>query len=131
MAADDGKILVDTSVWVDFFAGDEPVARTLRPLLMARRVVMCGQVMQEVLQGTRDANALTKMEHQMAMWPYEAETPIDFVEAARIYARLRWKGVTVPSADCLIAALAKRCGLAVYATDPHFARIPDLRLLDA
>jgi len=62
------------------------------------------------------------------MWPHEAETAANFREAARIYARLRWKGITLPAADCLIAALAMRCGFVVYATDSHFEHIPDLRL---
>lgn len=57
----------------------------------------------------------------------EAEQPQDFVEAARIYAKLRWKGVTVPPADCLIAAVARRCRLLVCADAPHFEHIPGLR----
>ena len=93
------------------------------------RIVVCGQVTQEVLQGARDERSLTKLEYAMSTWSHVAETPADFVEAARLYARLRWKGVTVPPSDCLIAALAKRCALAVFATDPHFGMIPGLRLL--
>ena len=90
----------------------------------------CGQILQEVLQGSRDAPALAKLERQFAIWDYEAEQPADFLEAARTYAGLRWKGVTVPPSDCLIAAVAKRRHFRVCATDPHFGLIPGLRLLD-
>jgi predicted nucleic acid-binding protein len=41
----------------------------------------------------------------------------DFVEAAGIFSQLRWKGVTLPPSDCLIASLALRLKLPVYA---HF-----------
>ena len=92
------------------------------------RSVICGQVKQELLQGTRDDKRFTTLEQRLSTWSYEAEIPDDFVDAARLYARLRWKGTTIGAADCLIAALAKRCGFTVCATDPHFAHIPDLRL---
>lgn len=124
------KLLVDTSAWIAYFAGDEPMAQMLGRPMRERRIIMCGQVKQELLQGTRDDKKFAALERQLAIWPYEAETPADFVEGARLYARLRWKGTTVGSADCLIAALAKRCGFAVCATDPHFKEIPDLRVVE-
>ncbi len=125
-----GRVLVDTSAWIDYFAGDEGLATSLARSMDEGRIVISGQIVQEVLQGTRDERSFTRLERAMSVWSYEAETPADFVEAARLYARLRWKGITVPPSDCLIAALAKRCGLAVCATDPHFERIPGLRLVE-
>lgn len=127
--AESGNVLVDTSAWLDLFAGTEPAASAVPPLMKARRVVVCGTIRQEVLQGSRDEAMLSRLERDMSLWSYEPETPDDFAEAARTYARLRWKGTTIGAADCLIVALAKRCGFAVCATDPHFAQIPDLRLL--
>ena len=124
--ADDGRVLVDTSVWIDFLSGHADAVRLLASLRRSRHIVVCGQIVQEVLQGSRDEAALAKLERQFAIWDREAEQPEDFLDAARTYARLRWKGITVPPTDCLIAAVAKRCGLPVCATDPHFERIPDL-----
>src|SRR5437870_277087 len=105
------RVLVDSSAWIDLFAGNEHVIQRLTPLMREQRVVVCGIVLQEVLQGSRNETMLTEIDRKMSMWMYEAETPADFVEAARTYARLRWKGITVPTSDCLIAAVAKRCGL--------------------
>ena len=92
--------------------------------------MICGQVKQELLQGTRDDKMFARIEREMSIWAYEPETPDDFVAAARLYARLRWKGITVPPPDCLIAAVARRCGLRLCASDPDFAKIPDVRLLE-
>ncbi len=125
--ATSGNVLVDTSAWVDYFAGDDHIVRALSGPIDDDRVVICGQVKQELLQGTRDEKMFAKLERELSIWSYEAETASDFREAAHLYAHLRWKGVTVPAADCLIAALAKRCGFTVCATDPHFEHIPDLR----
>ena len=124
------NVLVDTSAWLDVFTGVEPVLSILAPLMHQRRVVVCGMVRQEVVQGSRDEARLSRMERDISLWSYEAETPDDFAEAARTYARLRWKGVTVPAADCLIAEVAKRCGYRVFATDPHFSQIPGVRLFE-
>lgn len=127
--AEHGSVLVDTSSWVDFLAGDATVVATLARLRDSHQIVICGQVKQEVLQGSRDQKAFATLEQQFGIWDYEAERPEDFVNAARLYAELRWKGVTLPAADCLIAALARRCKLSVYATDPHFKQITGIQLL--
>jgi hypothetical protein len=124
--AESGKVLVDSSAWIDFFDGAADVVRTLGGIIRSDRVVICGQIKQEVLQGSRDRKAFTKLEAQMSIWEYEAEQPADFTEAARIFAELRWNGVTIAPSDCLIAAVARRRRLAVYATDPDFVRIPGL-----
>ena len=124
------SVLVDTSLWIDFLAGHADAVRILAALRRAHRPAICGQIKQEVLQGARHRSAFARLEREMAIWEYQPEQPEDFVDAARTYARLRWQGVTVPPGDCLIAAVAKRCGMPVCATDPHFAEIPGLRLLD-
>ena len=128
--ADSDSVLVDSSVWVGFLSGHPKEVAVVSSLRRAHHIVICGQILQEVLQGSRDAPALAKLERQFAIWDYEAEQPADFLEAARTYAGLRWNGVTVPPSDCLIAAVAKRRHVRVCATDPHFGLIPGLRLLD-
>ena len=120
------KVLVDSSVWIDFLRGNQAAVKNLGSLMKTRRIVVCGQITQEVLQGSRDPKAFEKLEERMSIWEYEAETPEDFVDAARIFSGLRWKGKTIPPGDCLIAALAKRLGLPLYAHDPDFDLIPDL-----
>lgn len=126
--AEPDSVLVDTSAWIDFLAGQPEVVATIARLRDSHPIVICGQIKQEVLQGSRDKRAFATLDVQLSVWAYEAEQPEDFVSAARLYADLRWKGVTVPAADCLIAAVAKRRGFSVYATDPHFKSIPGTKL---
>ncbi|GAB4535117.1 MAG: hypothetical protein Fur0020_02270 [Thermodesulfovibrionia bacterium] len=49
-------VLVDTSIWIDFFQDDGSFyAKTLEGLIMDNNmVVICGVVLQEILQGIRD-----------------------------------------------------------------------------
>ena len=128
--AESGRVLVDSSIWIDFFRGSHDAVETLSAIIRGHRVVICGQIMQEVLQGSRDASAFDKIERKMSIWDYEAERAEDFRLAARLFAQLRWKGVTVPPSDCLIAAVARRCRLPIYASDPHFSKIPQVRLFE-
>jgi predicted nucleic acid-binding protein len=125
--AEHGEVLVDASVWIDFLRGDDDTVRALNLLIKSGRVVVCGQVLQEVLQGSRDDKAFAKLEGHMRLWHLEAEEPADFIEAARVFARLRWKGVTIPPTDCLMAAIALRRKLLLYANDRDFDDIPGLR----
>lgn len=121
------KVLVDTSVWIDFLDGRVESVTALNLLIKSGRVVVCGQIRQEVLQGSRDDKAFAKLEAQMGLWDSETEEPADFIEAARVFARLRWSGVTIPPTDCLIAAVAIRRKLLLYANDSDFDDIPGLR----
>ena len=82
--------------------------------------------MQEVLQGSRDEKAFAKLEQQMTVWPAETEEPGDFIDAARIFARLRKRDRTIPPTDCLVAAVARRRALLLYANDADFDDIPGL-----
>ncbi len=122
------RVLVDTSVWIDFLKGKDEAVRGLGSLMKNGRIVISGQVLQEVLQGSRNQMAFRKLADDMELWKMEPEQPEDFVEAARIFARLRWKGVTIPPSDCLIAAVAIRNNCPLYARDTDFEAIPGLRL---
>ena len=124
--AEDVRVLVDSSAWIDFLRGDKPTVHTVKALGKSGRVVICGQVRQDVLQGSRDTRSFEELRRQMSIWAYEPEIPEDFVEAARIFSSLRWKGLTIPPSDCLVAALALRLNLSLYATDPDFDHIPRL-----
>ena len=125
--AENARVLVDTSVWVDYLNGHAEAVKALDALITSSRVVVCGQIRQEVLQGSRDEKAFAKLEKQMAFWESEAEEPADFIEAAHVFARLRWKGITVPPTDCLIAAVAIRRKLLLYWRDNDFDQIPQLQ----
>jgi predicted nucleic acid-binding protein len=126
--AGNDSVLVDSSVWIDFFRGNPIASNAIRSLSKTRQVVICGQIKQEVLQGSRDSKAFAQLETQMSIWRYEPETPGDFIEAARIFSALRWKGITIPPSNCLIAAVAIRLKVSICTYDPDFDAIPHLEV---
>jgi predicted nucleic acid-binding protein len=124
-------ILVDTSVWIEVF-------QSRRPLDLARaidfdEVVTCPPIVQEVLQGIRQAEAFRVARPAMLALPMlESPMPIEvWLEASQLYRTARNAGITVRSAtDCLIAACALRHDAVVLHRDrdyDHLARVSSLR----
>lgn len=102
-------ILVDTSVWIDFFndQGTPGVAALEAMIHDGEDLALCGVILTEILQGIRDdrAYALTRAYLEpLVMLPM---TDTVFLRAADIYRALRKQGITIrKSIDCMIAAVA-------------------------
>ena len=117
-------ILVDSSVWVDFFSSSPGRAgRELRRMIEeSEPFVLTGVVVAEVLQGlTRDPG---RIERLLAQWdmlePRGFET---YRTAAAIYRAARAKGMSLTTIDTLIAAIALEHRAAVFTLDQDFSRI--------
>jgi len=115
-------VLVDTSIWIDFFQHPvSPQAAMLENLIKEHnRVVLCGIILQEVLQGIRDNKSYTATKERLTKLPYLDMSKEIHLAAASLYRSLRAKGITVPSADSSIAALAIRNHIPLYTKDDHF-----------
>ncbi len=124
-------MIVDTSVWVEVFR--KPSRFRLESAVELDEVVTCPPVIQEVLQGFRDARAYAVARDAMLALP-RVESPLAvevFVDAANLYRGARRSGLTVRSGvDCLVAACAIRNGLTVLHRDRDFdalARVSGLQ----
>ena len=118
-------VVVDTSVWVEFFRKPSAAGSDrLEELIMGRnRVAICGIILQEILQGIRDQNSYELTRQRLLFLPFlEAGREVHLL-AASLYRDLRRNGVTVPSTDALIAAVAIHHGFPVLSGDAHFAVI--------
>jgi predicted nucleic acid-binding protein len=127
-------VLVDTSVWVEFFR--RPSRIDLRSIVDLDEVVTCLPVLQEVLQGFREQAAFTLARESMLALPM-VEAPLRqevFEDAVGLFRRARAAGITVRSSvDCLIAACALRSGLSVLHHDRDYgllARVSPLEVRD-
>ena len=117
--------LVDTSVWVDFFAGrSSPHVATLEALIVDEDICLCGVVLTEILQGIRDDKdyrATRRYLEPLTILPMTSKT---FIAAADLYRLLRRRGVTVRKPiDCMIAATAIEHGVELLQNDRDFAGI--------
>jgi predicted nucleic acid-binding protein len=130
-------VIVDSGVWIDHFSGRmHEAVRILRQALHdGDEVQVLPAILQEVLQGTKDAAQFRRYARLLKPIPLVRVTHLRrvAVAAADLYARLRWSGLTIPPMDCFIAASAIATGWPLLTADVDFLRIariqPRFRLL--
>ena len=116
-------ILVDSSVWIDYFRGTEtPQVDVLDGLLGRTRLAIGDLIVAEVLQGVRD-----EKEFNLVRKTLDAFTQVELVgydiavKAARNYRTLRGMGVTVrKTIDSIIATRCIESGLTLLHSDRDF-----------
>ena len=118
----DVMVLVDTSVWIDFFQSpNSTVAENLARLIVGHnQVVLCGIVLQEVLQGIRGARNFDLVQERLLRFPFVDADRETWLQAANLYRLLRTKVITVPTTDATIAALALQHNLLLFSRDRYF-----------
>jgi len=125
-------VLVDTSIWIEVLRRGDGL--DLESLVDFDEVVVCPAVVQEVLQGVRDATAHAVAREAMLALPIvESPTPLAvYLEAAELFRAARRAGFTARSGvDCLIAACAARHSLAVLHRDRDFDALARVAAIDA
>jgi len=116
-------VLVDTTVWIDFFA-----ARSLSHVealenLIANRedICICGIILTEVLQGIKRDSEYRKTRDLFGNLIFLPMLYSTFVRSADIYRKLRRKGITIRKPlDCMIAAVALENEIPLLHNDKDF-----------
>jgi predicted nucleic acid-binding protein len=129
------KVLVDTSVWADFFNGFESAEQRALARLIAGddEICTCGVVVAEVFQGLRRPAGRPEIEVLFRELVFLEPVGLEpYLRAADVYRRLRARGVTVRSTiDCLIAVIAEENGCDILSRDRDLAAILDSGLVEA
>jgi len=102
-------ILVDTTVWIDFFRGESTPQVDMLELLISEGedICVCGLVLTEVLQGVREEKEYMKIRRYFENLVFLPVTREMFLLSAEIYRSLRKKGITVRKpVDCMIASVS-------------------------
>lgn len=116
-------IMVDTTVWIDFFAARSTAqVITLETLIKGREdICICGIILTEVLQGIRKETEFRKTRdlfNSLILLPMTYST---FVRSAEIYRDLRKRGITIrKSVDCMIASVALENDIPLLHNDKDF-----------
>ena len=131
-------MIVDTSAIIEFLRGTGSSTHHALAQSLQKEVPLWipAVVLQEVLQGARDASHFIRLQAQLDQLPaFEPEDTHELHrQAALLYARCRWQGVTVRSPmDCVVAACALEAKMPLLACDRDFAEIcrvePKLQLI--
>lgn len=124
------KLLVDTSVWIDYFRNNLHAAEFLEKQLLEDNVYIVGIIVSELLQGIKNETDREVIRNSLDAINYINMNYADWIRAGDISYSLRKNGVTLPLTDISIAAAAIENKLAVVTSDKHFKHIPGLKVMD-
>ncbi|OUM87210.1 MAG: hypothetical protein BAA01_09075 [Bacillus thermozeamaize] len=120
-------ILVDTSVWIDFFNGTNSKEKDLlRQLIINHvQVSLTDLILTEILQGIRDHRQYERVKDLLLRLNILHAVPVKtYIHAAEIYRTCRNKGFTIrKTIDCLIAAVAIESDCQLLSKDKDFISI--------
>lgn len=116
-------ILVDTSVWIDFFNGEDTAETSILDTALGNEVVAIGDLIAlEILQGFRnDSDYATAKDTLSSLTIYEMLGESAALRCADNYRALRKKGITIrKTADVIIATFCIDNGFPLLFSDKDF-----------
>jgi len=118
-------VIVDTSIWIDFFQNPESMHKQeLKELIRDNnRAVICGIILQEILQGIKDNQFFEAVKQRLLQLPFLNTDREIYLYASSLYRMLQGKGITIPPVDVTIAAIAIKNKIPIFTDDKHFRTI--------
>lgn len=116
-------MLVDTTVWIDYFNGVRSTETDTLDAILGEQIVLVGDlILAEVLQGFRRDRDFERARKALAQFPQvRLLNPLLAVKSARNFRALRGKGVTVrKTIDCIIATYCIETGTPLLHADRDF-----------
>ena len=121
------EILVDTSVWINFFNGIKSAAPGILYKMLEAEDSICISdiILAETLQGFRSDEDFESAKTHLLLFPvYSLQSPDGYLKAAQLYRMCRKKGITIrKTIDCLIAQTAIDHHLILLHQDNDFDKI--------
>lgn len=117
--------LIDTSVWIAVLRDNSKKAgKRLGSLLGNAEYYLCRYTQMELLAGAKNEKEWALLADYLSSQDYLEMGTSDWLESARIYYKLRRKGLTVRSLiDCCIAQLAIKNEMILLHIDRDFEMI--------
>ena len=122
-------IIVDSSVWIDFFNYyQSKEADELRNLIMhnnINNIFICPVIYMEILRGIKDDNTFYDVKEILLNFSILNNEIMEITDnAIKIYRMLRKKGITIRKQnDCLIASYAILNNIQIFHKDHDFELI--------
>ena len=118
-------ILVDTSAWIASFkkAGNHDLKEFIRQSVVSGQAVTSPIIILELLQGCRSVEERDSLRIKLESLDILPITPVVWEQAYELGFSLRRKGLTIPTVDLIIAALAIENKSLLLHHDGHFEMI--------
>lgn len=131
MKNSDQDVLIDTSVWIEFFRKSSGTGDAVVGLLSKGLVWIAGIVLFELVQGAKSETEKAGIVSRLSSLNYvEMSVPL-WRQAGELAMALKKNGINLPISDILLAAAALEHNLQIFTLDKHFGSIPEVKLFEA
>lgn len=118
------RILIDTSVWIDYFTGIRNSLTDLTDDILAQaRVFVPRVVIAELIQGAKSEKEIKVIEEFLNAFTIVDQSVDTWLDAGKLSFTIKKKGLTVHLVDCYIALIASEHDCKLLTLDKHFRDI--------
>ena len=127
-------VLVDTSVWIDYFRKKEKAYSLVSILMEEERICVVKLIAAELLQGSKSKYETKIFLNLLNVFSVLEEKKDTWINAGILSSRLRSKGRNIKLADCYLAQTAMENEVEIFSYDKHFKEmkktsLPELKKL--
>lgn len=119
------KVLIDTSVWIEFFRKREPYYRKVLKLIDNNQACCIGLILAELIQGAKSNKAIEIVKDFIHVFDFLKESVQMWEKSGELSYRVRKAGKKAGLSDCYIAIAAKINNAAILTMDSHFELIKE------
>jgi len=120
------KILVDTSVWINYFQNKSSEASSIMDsVLTFNSVYVPKVVIAELYQGAKSQKEIRIINEFFDAFFIIDQKEETWIKAGMLSFNLKRKGVSVNLTDCYIAVIAAENGCKIFTLDKHFKLIQE------
>ncbi len=120
----DRRVLIDTSVWIDYFRErDKRLCEKVDELLSLSEVFVPKVVIAELTQGAVSEKEIAVIEEFVEAFNVIDQEESTWAKAGRLSFSMKRKGITVNLVDCYIAVMAHENNCRIFSLDTHFKDI--------
>jgi predicted nucleic acid-binding protein len=119
------KVLIDTSVWIEFFRKKEPFYSRVLQLLDEDNICCTGIVLAELIQGAKSRKEIKTLKDFKYVFIFLEDSASAWEMAGELSFTLRQSGNQIGLSDCYIAICASKAKVAILTLDNHFKAIKE------
>ncbi len=113
-------LLADTNVFIKLENGSKDERESIKSIMSRNDVIVCGVVRAELVHGARSEKNRQETQDFLDLYrPLDLESADWRILGDQLY-RYKMGGFTVPFTDAMIASIALKYDIPVWANDKHF-----------
>lgn len=121
------KILIDTSVWIDYFQNKtSSISEEMDRILSEDEVCVPKIVIAELIQGAKSSKEIGVIQDFLDAFHIIDQKEDTWIKAGRLSYDLKKRGKTIHILDCYITIIAQEFSCKIFTLNRHFKEIQKL-----